>query len=359
MHVLHIDEQMTWRGGEQQACWLIQGLINKGFKIFAVGKKDSEFIKKLNTISGVITITLPLSSEFDLYSAWKIAQIAKKEKIDIIHAHTSHAHSIAIISKLFYNKPKIVVSRRVSFPPHNNFVSKWKYNHVDIILPVSFYVAKILKENNIPEQKICVVRSSIDLSHIQNQPYSKSNFNIDNNTYVLFNAGALVPHKDQITLIKAFKKVLKQIPNCMLLIAGDGPLKETLQKEITANDLEGNVLLLGYRKDIPQIIKMSDVYVSSSWSEGLGTSVLEALACEKPVVATEAGGVPEMVINNKTGLLVPAQNPTLLAEAITYILKNPQKALDMAKQGKKHIEDYFTVQRMVEETISVYQKLIE
>ncbi len=359
MRVLHIDEQLTWRGGEQQAYWLMQGLLSNGFEVYAIGKKNSEFINRLKQSPSIKIFTLPLKSEFDLYSAWKIAQITKDNKIDIIHAHTSHAHSIALLSTFFHPIPKIIVSRRVSFPPAKNILSTWKYNKIDLIIPVSYYVAKILKENGIPEHKIKVVRSSIDLSHINIPPYSKNELEINENTRVLFNAGALVPHKDHITLLNAFAKVREFFPDTLLLIAGSGPLLMNIQSEIEKLNLTQHVRLLGHRNDVPRLTKMADLYVSSSWSEGLGTSVLEALACEKPVVATEAGGVSEMVISHETGLLVPNKNPNVLAEAIIYMLSHPEEAKIMAKKGRKHVEDNFTVQRMVEETISVYQKLIQ
>ncbi len=359
MKILHIDEQTPWRGGEQQACWLIQGLCSYGFEVYAVGKKESAFINQLRKDSNVKTLALPLCSEFDLYSAWKIAQISKAEKIDILHAHTSHAHTLAMMSTWFYAAPKIVVSRRVSFPPNKNIFSKWKYNHIDLILAVSYYVAKILKEHGIPENKIQVVRSSINLSHIEVPPYTKSELGIEEDKKILINAGALVPHKDHFTLLNAFAKVLETFPNVILLIAGSGPLQKSIQDKIDELRLNPHVQLLGYRNDVPRLIKTADIYVSSSWSEGLGTSVLEALACEKPVVATEAGGVSEMVIDHNTGLLVPNRNPEALAKAIHYILNNLEEAKKMAKQGRLHIEKHFTVERMVDETVSVYKKLLK
>lgn len=359
MKILHIDEQLTWRGGEQQACWLMQGLCSHGFEVYAIGKEHSEFIDRLRQIPHIRTFSLPLKSEFDLYSARKIAQITKENKIDIIHAHTSHAHSLALLSTFFHPIPKTIVSRRVSFLPAKNFFSKWKYNKTDLIIPVSNYVAKILKEAGIPENKIKVVRSSVDLSHIHVSPYTKNELGINESTQVLFNAGALVPHKDHITLLNAFAKVREIFPDTLLLIAGSGSLFMNIQSEIEKLNLTQHVRLLGYRNDVPRLTKMADIYVSSSWSEGLGTSVLEALACEKPVVATEAGGVSEMVISHETGLLVPNKNPHLLSEAIIYMLSHPEEAQTMAKKGRKHVEDNFTVQRMVKETISVYQKLIQ
>ncbi len=359
MRILHIDEQTSWRGGEQQACWLIQGLYSYGFEVYAIGKENSEFINRLSKDFKIKTFALPLSSEFDLYSAYKIARICKAERINIIHAHTSHAHSLAIISRFFYAEPKIVVSRRVSFPPNKNFFSKWKYNHVDLILAVSYYVAKILKGYGVPENKIQVVRSSINLSHINVSPYTKSELGIEENKKILINAGALVPHKDHLTLLNAFAMVIDSFPDTILLIVGSGPLQESIQSRVDALKLNQHVQMLGYRNDVPRLIRTADLYVSSSWSEGLGTSILEALACEKPVIATEAGGVSEMVIDHNTGLLVPNQNPEELAKAINYMLSNPEEAKKMAKRGRAHIEKHFTVERMVDETVSVYKKLLK
>lgn len=358
MHILHIDEQKTWRGGEQQAYWLIEGLISKGLSISVIGRKNSPFIEKLQKLPSLNTFELPLYSEFDLLSAWKIANICKETKVDIIHAHTSHAHSISIIAKKIFNAPaKIVVSRRVSFPPAKNLLSRWKYLNADAILPVSFYVSRTLLENNIPQEKIKVVRSSINLQNLEVEPYSKKELGVPQNSIVLFNAGALVDHKDHLTLIKSFYLASKENKNLILLIAGEGHLRSKIETEIKKLALQEKVKLLGHRKDVPRIMKSIDIYVSSSWSEGLGTSILEALASKKPVVATDAGGVSEMVINEVTGLLVPPRNPEKLASAILYVINNPEKVNLFINNGRKHIEENFTVQRMIQETIKVYNEL--
>jgi glycosyltransferase involved in cell wall biosynthesis len=109
---------------------------------------------------------------------------------------------------------------------------------------------------------------------------------------------------------------------------------------------------------VPALVNAADLYVSSSWSEGLGTSVLEALACKTPVVAAEAGGIPEMILPGKTGHLVPNRNPDALAEAIIDALKHPKESARMAVAGKKLVEQTFTASRMVEGTLEVYLKLI-
>ncbi|MCX8065024.1 MAG: glycosyltransferase family 4 protein [Candidatus Hydrogenedentes bacterium] len=359
MHILHIDEQITWRGGEQQALWLIEGLLSKKIRVSVAGKKNTPFIEKLQKLQNVNVFTLPLSSELDFISAREVAKACKAHSVDIIHAHTSHAHSIAVIAKRFFKAPvKIIVSRRVSFPPSKNIFSRWKYLNADAILPVSFYVAKTLLEHNIPKEKIKVVRSSINLDELNVQPYSREELGIPPDKVILFNAGALVDHKDHLTLIKAFYLANKNQNNLFLLIAGDGPLRKNIEKEIKILGVENKVRLLGHRKDVPKIMKSIDIYVSSSWSEGLGTSVLEALASKKPVIATDAGGISEMVINETTGLLLPPRNPEMLAASILYILQHPEEALRFANEGRKHVEENFSVERMIKETIEVYEEVI-
>jgi glycosyltransferase involved in cell wall biosynthesis len=131
-----------------------------------------------------------------------------------------------------------------------------------------------------------------------------------------------------------------------------------LEAQIARQGLGQSVALLGHRKDVPALTKAADLYVSSSWSEGLGTSVLEALAARVPVVATEAGGVSEMVVDGETGLLTPNRNPEALAGAMLRSLRAPAAAQAMAERGRAHVEAHFTVERMVAGNIAVYEELL-
>jgi glycosyltransferase involved in cell wall biosynthesis len=174
---------------------------------------------------------------------------------------------------------------------------------------------------------------------------------------LLVSAGALVGHKDHETLINAMPLVARAFPDVRLLVAGEGALRPQLEAQIAALGLQQAVRLLGHRTDVPRLIRAADVYVSSSWSEGLGTSVLEALACGTPVAATVAGGVPEMVKPGVTGHLVPNRDPEALAEAIIASLRNREAAHAMAARGRKLVETRFTTERMIEGTLREYESL--
>ncbi len=151
--------------------------------------------------------------------------------------------------------------------------------------------------------------------------------------------------------------LVKERPGCHLLIAGEGSLQSALEQQIASLGLTGKAVLLGQRSDVPAITRAADLYVSSSWSEGLGTSVLEGLGCGTPVVATEAGGVPEMVLPGETGWLVPCRDAQALAKAMLDCLQNPDLSQRMAEAGQQLVAARFGVDRMVEGNLAVYAEL--
>jgi len=358
VNILHLDEQTGWRGGEQQASWLIQGTAAKGHKLWIAGKANSPFLNSDHGGAALERVVAPFWNEVDPVTIWKLAQLCMHEQIDIIHAHSSHTHMIAALVGILASRPSVVVSRRVSFPPKTDFINRWKYRTPDRILAVSQKVADVLRDYGLSEEQVVRVYSSIDVERLNVEPADRSEFGIPENVPLLFNAGALVGHKDQATLLNAVAGLRDRVPAFHLLIAGEGTLRASLENQIASLELEDCVTLAGHREDVPQWMRAADCYVSSSWSEGLGTSVLEALACKTPVVAAEAGGIPEMVRPGESGYLVPNKNPEALADAIAACLESPDEALSMAVAGQQRVLEVFSTERMVEDTLAQYHALV-
>ncbi len=358
MKILHVDEQTGWRGGEQQASWLMQGLARRGHAIALAGRPGSPFATRDHGGIEIERTELPFRNEADLASAWKLGAWAREHKVDVIHAHSSHAHMFAVLSRQAGHNCRIVVSRRVSFPPKSNPINRWKYRRPDKFVSVSGEVDRVLRDFGVPDDRRAIVHSSVDFDRLNVAPIARAVLGVPENVPLLVSAGALVGHKDHANFIDAFRRVRKDFPDARAVIAGEGPLREDLVEQVANLGLRDCVHFLGHREDVPAIIRAADVYVSSSWSEGLGTSVLEALGCETPVVATVAGGVPEMVIDGATGHLVPNRDPGLLANAIVRSLQDRGAARTMAKQGRRLVEEKFSVDRMVEGTLRVYEELL-
>ncbi|MCF6284801.1 MAG: glycosyltransferase, partial [Candidatus Hydrogenedentes bacterium] len=216
MNVLHLDEQLGWRGGEQQASWLIQGTVKKGHRVWITGKANSPFLTAEHGGVELQRIPAPFWNEVDPISIWKLAELVHRQEIDILHAHTSHAHMIACLVRVVTRRPSVVVSRRVSFEPKTDPINRWKYRAPDRLLAVSERVAEVLRAGGIPPEKVVRVYSSIEMERLDVEPADRDEFGISDDTALLFNAGALVGHKDHATLLATLALLRRTHPNIHL-----------------------------------------------------------------------------------------------------------------------------------------------
>ncbi|MCP4645920.1 MAG: glycosyltransferase [bacterium] len=358
MNLLHIDEQLGWRGGEQQASYLMRGLAARGHTIVIAGRGNGEFLHRDHGFEPAARIAVPCHGEIDLYTAWRLARVIRAHNIHIVHAHSSHAHTYACAARALARHGHAVVSRRVDFVPRNNTFSRWKYQWPDHVVAISDRIADVMRAFGVPGDKLTTVHSCIDPGRFDVAPLSRTDLGVPEDVPLLGNVAALVGHKDHTTLLEAMPRVLDAVPNLHLVIAGEGKLRPQLEEQIARLGIQDSVHLLGYRKDVPNLLHALDVFVMSSKEEGLGTSVLDAMACELPVAATAGGGIPEMVRHEQTGLLVPTQEPPALADAIIRLFREPDFAARLAAAGKALVHERFTVDTMVEGNLRVYERLL-
>ncbi|MFN3692327.1 MAG: glycosyltransferase [Fervidobacterium sp.] len=181
--------------------------------------------------------------------------------------------------------------------------------------------------------------------------------NITEDEVVFVSVARLTPEKDHLTLIKVFENVSKLYRNTKLFLVGDGPMREELQREVREREIGDRVIFLGIRKDVPEILSASDVFVLSSIYEGNPLSVMEAMAAGKPVIATSVGGVPELVDDGETGILVKKGNVTELEKAMISFLENRKLIKDVGSRGRDKAIKYFDVSYMTEEYGKLYREL--
>lgn len=355
MRILHVDEQSGWRGGEQQASYLIQGLVARGHFCAIAGRRGSPFMARDHGGEAVARVEAPFRGEADLWSAWILARAMRRLEIDLVHAHTSHALTYAVLACAFARRGKVVASRRVDFPPRSNAFSHWKYARADRVVAISHRIAEVMRTFGVPEPKLTVVHSGIDPARMDVEPLPREELGVPADAPLIGNVAALVGHKDQATLIAAMPAVLRALPHARLVIAGEGPLRGALERQIADLNVGHAVRLLGYRDDIPRLIKTLNVFVLSSCEEGLGTSVLDAMAACIPVVATRAGGIPEMVRDNETGLLAPIGGCESLACAMISVLKDAALRERLIQAAHRLVMESFTFQRMVDGNETVYR----
>jgi len=217
----------------------------------------------------------------------------------------------------------------------------------------------MLVGDGVPADRTVTVHEGIDVEHVvaADTVNVHEAFWLPHGSPVVGNVAALVPHKGQRYLIDAAHLVVQQVPDARFVILGEGELREHLEKQVHEHHLEKHVLLPGFRTDVLGCIKGVDLFVMSSVTEGLGTSLLDAMACARPIVATRAGGIPEIVEDGVNGLLVPIRDARALADAIVRALKDAALRQRMGDAGFARVNERFTVERMVAETAGVYARV--
>ncbi|HEX2456773.1 MAG TPA: glycosyltransferase family 4 protein [Vicinamibacterales bacterium] len=358
MFSLHIDTARTWRGGQNQVLVTVMGLRSLGNRTMLVAHPDGELRQRAR--EGLDVFPLAPRTEMDLGAAWRLARLIKSLTPDVVHAHDSHAVAMASLALSMSTQPAklpLLAARRVDFHLRGNSLSRWKYRQVDMFICVSEAIRDMLVADGVPVDRTVIVNEGIDLERVAAAPPARLHEELwlPHHAPVVGNVAALVPHKGQRHLVEAAALVVRQVPDARFVIAGEGELRAALERQIKDHHLEKHVMLLGFRPDVLSLHKAFDLFVMSSVTEGLGTSLLDAMACEKPVVATNAGGIPEVVLEGTTGLLVPPRDHAAMAAAIVRLLRDPALRDRMGAAGLRVVREKFSAERMVQDTLKVYQ----
>lgn len=360
MFSLHIDTARTWRGGQNQVLLTVLGLRALGHRTMLVANPTGELRRRAR--EGLDLLPLAPKTEMDLGAAWRLSRALKQLKPDIVHAHDPHGVAMAGLALSMSTqlaKPPLIASRRVDFHLRGGRMSRWKYRQVDCFICASEAIRQMLVADGVPEVRTVTVHEGIDLSRVEAAPPAKlhEELFLPHGAPIVGNVAALVPHKGQRHLVEAAALVVRHVPDARFVIAGEGELRPSLERLIKEHRLEKHVFLAGFRPDVLSLHKAFDIFVMSSVTEGLGTSLLDAMAASKPIVATSTGGIPEVVVHESTGLLVPPRDHDAMAAAIVRLLKDPALARRLGSAGFARARQQFSAVRMLKETLRVYERV--
>jgi glycosyltransferase involved in cell wall biosynthesis len=360
MRSVHVDTARTWRGGQNQVLLTVTGLSERGDHTVLVAHEGGELRRRAS--EGLRFVGFSPRSEFDVQAAWQLSRVIADTGPDVVHAHDPMAVALVAIALRMNTglraRPLVVAARRVDFHLKQHAFSKWKYRHVDVFIAASKLIADVLERDGIQTSRVEVVHDGVNVAFIDKQPAvdAHAEFWLPKGAPLVGNVAALAPHKGQRHLVAAAARVVREMPDVRFLVVGDGELRESLERQIRDLGLERHVFLSGFRADALGLLKSFDLFVMSSVTEGLGSAILEAMACARPVVATRAGGIPEAVSDGETGLLVAPHDEAGLAQAIMRMLQNKALRDDTAARGRLRVLDEFSVDRLVAATARVYEE---
>lgn len=342
MRVLQVDSGREWRGGQNQVRLLCRELAREpGVEQALVTQGGSELARRA-TRDGVTVIQAPWQLGLDPRAWWRLTRARASFQPDIVHAHDSHALALTITG----GAGALVATRRVDF--HVGRLSAWRA--ADRIIAISEAVQRILVADGVSPARIAVIPDGVDPEEVRRAAAHpgdvRSRLGLPRGGTLAVNVAALVDHKDQRTLIHAAGHARTLRPDLHWAIAGEGELRGSLAAEIARLGLADRVHLLGYVEAADALIREANVLVMSSKEEGLGSVILNALALGKPVVATAAGGIPEIL---PAEALVPVGDAAALARKVVAALDHPSPV---------PLPPQFTARAMAHGVLAVYRSLL-
>jgi glycosyltransferase involved in cell wall biosynthesis len=361
MFSLHIDTSRNWTGGSNQVMYTVMGLRARRERAALVAHPKGELFRRMS--EGTDLIPLAPDHEIDISAAWRLSRVIRQLEPDLLHAHDPFAVTMAATALSITEPapmPVLVASRRTEFRLKHSSFSRWTYAQVDGFIANSRVISDRLVTDGVPRAKIAIVNEGVDVERIVRlEPANvRAAFYLPTQAPVIGNVAALVPEKGQHHLIDAAAITVRQVPDARFVIVGDGELRPALEEHIRHKHLERHVFLAGFRDDAVELTKGFDLFAISSTSEGMCTALVDAMAASKAAVTTDAGAIPEVMVDGETGFLVPIRDHEAMAGRIVQLLKNPKLRARMGEAALQRARERFTVDRMVEGTQAVYESLL-
>jgi len=351
VHILNVDTEMGWRGGQQQVMLLAQGLARHprfAGSALTVCQTGSELATRL-AAANLPHTAIDVGSSWSPTAMWRLRTLAASFQADIVHAHASHAHNLAALATMG-TKRRLIVTRRVDFAPKG----LWKYRRCARVVAISQAIAGVLGAQ---AGNVEVIPSGIDPQRfaMADRARGRASLGLGDDVVVVLCVAALEDHKGHETLLSAWERFAAQHPRAHLLLAGTGALRNAL--ELRSGSLP-RVRLLGFRDDIPDLLAAADVFVLTSHQEGLGTAVMDAMICGLPVVATRAGGIPELINDEMDGLLAPVRDAVAVAERLERLLVDPALRIRLGTAARSTAERRFLASAMVDAYVGLYARVL-
>jgi glycosyltransferase involved in cell wall biosynthesis len=356
MRVVHVDTAATWRGGQNQVLLTAQGMAAGGHEVVVACRRNGVLEERARG-AGLTVRALPFRGDAWPSGVLGLFRVLKETRPERIQLHDPHAVGAGVLAARLAGSGRLVATRRVDFALRGAF-SRWKYRACARTIVVSRAIAAVMEAGGLDRGRLSLVYEGV----VPREPRTGGSaellaLGVPEGSPVVGNVAALTGHKDHATLIAAAGIVLGQRPEARFVLVGEGPLRRELEARVREGGLAGRVILAGFRADVDRLLPAFDVFCLSSHLEGLGTSLLDAMAFARPVVATAAGGIPEAVEDGVTGLVVGVRDPVALARALLELLDDPERARRLGDAGRRRFLERFTAERMVSDTLRVYGEL--
>lgn len=352
-------------GGERNLLDIAVHLKSKGSEIFVILPSQGHLLDVIDKKNISVSL-IDMPSYPNPKSVFQTRKILRTYHPDIIHAHGTKAALFARLSSIGLSIPVVYTLHGIHYLYYPNLLKKWLYICGERFLKrfTAWFICvckdnfeKAKKARVIDPMRTNVIYNGVDMPSTVSAEEARKEFDVDGEIVVL-NIAALKEVKGQLFLIEAAKAISKSSEKVKFWIVGEGEKKSYLSEKIRTEDLEQKFNLFGFQKDISKILLTADIFVLPSLHEAFPYTILEAMAHQKPVVATEVGGVPEAVLDGVTGFLVSPADAGALSERISYLIEHPELRKKMGEAGAQRVAENFNLKLMLEEHDRLYSSLL-
>ncbi|MEQ8820215.1 MAG: glycosyltransferase family 4 protein [Sumerlaeia bacterium] len=368
LRIFHINMHHKWGGQPNRILTTALGLRARGHHVCVSGPKGAMLVERAGAQGLAAFDDLELHRGFRPASMWRDIKALeahfRAEKYDVIDTHGSQdtwASAFALRRLAAGERPAFVRTRHNIFPVAKHPLNRWLYRQIDHVVTISPQVIPLM-EGLLPAEAFTAIYSAPDPKRFDVgdcRAAVREELDVAADAEIVGVVARLAPEKGHRVLLDAAPAILEARPQVRFIFVGTGRSRPAIEEQAAALGIADRVILTGFREDVPRLLQAFDLFVLPPISgESLGTSILEAFLMERPVVATDVGGVRESVRDGETGRLVPAENPAALAEAILDQLSHPNRAKDWARAGKALVEAEFTPEMIGRKTEDVYRRVL-
>jgi len=360
MKILHVETGRHLYGGPQQVIYLMTALREHGHDGTLVCPPGSG-IDTAAREQGVPVRGLFCAGDLDLPFAYRLAQYIGDSKPDIVHCHSRRgADMLGGLAASFADVPA-VVSRRVD-NTEMRLIAALRYRPFKKVIAISDAIAEVLRDRGVEDERIEVIRSAVDADRFANKPDCtgfRQEFGLPDDALVIAAAGQLIPRKGHRYLLEVVAKLRQSQPSLRLMIFGEGYLGNQLRAQTETLGIEDVVTFAGFREDLDDFMSCFDLFVHPALAEGLGVATLKAQAAGVAVIGFAAGGLPEAVEHEKTGLLVPPEDVAALQTAIRTLIEDDELRGRYGDAGQKRMQNEFSIATMAARHVELYESILD
>ena len=360
MKVMHLEAGRHLYGGARQVVYLLEGLSRRDVQNVVVCPTASAIAQSVPPEHAKVC-PLQMGGDLDLGSIGRVRRVIQEEKPDIVHLHSRRGADTFGALAALGTRTKVLLSRRVD-NPESALAIALKYRLYDHVITISEAIRGVLTDQGVAPERLTCVHSAVEPEPWQN-PASRdalvSEFALQPDTKVIGMAAQFIRRKGHDVLLDALPQVLDQHPQLQVLLFGKGREQERIQQRVQTDGLTHNVVFAGFRDDLPEWFGALDLLVHPALAEGLGVALLQGAAAGVPMVACDAGGIGEIVIDRQTGRLVAPGDAGALATAILDVLGDTAQSEGYVAGARARLAEQFSVDAMTEGNLAVYRQLLE